>query len=129
MRSGRGLGAELMADPAVLERLAELVGFAVVPGTLNVRLARPLERGAEWQYLAAADVGPDWEARTGQAGYFHVPVVIAGRYRGLAFQADEPGEPGYPRDQIELFSEVRLRDALGLEDGDQLAVTIAPAPA
>ena len=126
MRSGRGLGAELMADPAVLERLAELVGFAVVPGTLNVRLARPLERGAEWKYLAAADVGPDWEARTGQAGYFHVPVVIAGRYRGLAFQADEPGEPGYPRDQIELFSEVRLRDALGLEDGDHLAVTTLP---
>ena len=126
MRSGRGLGAELMADPAVLERLAELVGFAVVPGTLNVRLARPLERGTEWKYLPAADVGPDWEARTGQAGYFHVPVVIAGRYRGLAFQADEPGEPGYPRDQIELFSEVRLRDALGLEDGDHLAVTTLP---
>ena len=76
--------------------------------------------------LPAADVGPDWEARTGQAGYFHVPVVIAGRYRGLAFQADEPGEPGYPRDQIELFSEVRLRDALGLEDGDHLAVTTLP---
>ena len=97
-----------------------------MPGTLNVRLARPLERGTEWKYLAAADVGPDWEARTGQAGYFHVPVVIAGRYRGLAFQADEPGEPGYPRDQIELFSEVRLRDALGLEDGDHLAVTTLP---
>ena len=124
MQSGRGLGAGLMADPAVLERLAELVGFAVVPGTLNVRLARPLERGPEWQYLTAADVGPEWEARTGQAGYFHAPVVIAGRYRGLAFQADEPGEPGYPRDQIELFSEVRLRDALGLSDGDRIAVTI-----
>jgi hypothetical protein len=43
-------------------------GIMVVPGTLNVRLARPLERGTEWKYLPAADVGPDWEARTGQAG-------------------------------------------------------------
>lgn len=33
---GRGLGAALMADEIVLERLVELAGFPVVPGTLNV---------------------------------------------------------------------------------------------
>ena len=50
--------------------------------------------------------------------------MISGRYRGLAFQADERGEPGYPSDQVELFSEVRLREALGLRDGDRIAVRI-----
>jgi CTP-dependent riboflavin kinase len=123
VQSGRGLGAGLMADADVMKRLRELAGFPIVPGTLNVRLPRPLERGAGWRYVAAAEISPDWESQTGQAGYFLAPVTIAGRYRGLAFQADELGEPGYPSDQIELFSEVHLRRALGLGDGDRLAIS------
>ena len=65
-----------MADPAVLLQLRELVGLAMVPGTLNVRLRQPLERGSEWQYLPAEEIAPDWQARTGQAGYFHVPCSL-----------------------------------------------------
>jgi CTP-dependent riboflavin kinase len=110
-----------MAQAPVMARLRELAGFPIVPGTLNVRLPRPLERGTSWRYMPAAEISPDWEARTGQAGCFLAPVVIAGRYRGLAFQADEPG---YPSDQIELLSEVHLRDALGLDDGDPIAVSL-----
>jgi CTP-dependent riboflavin kinase len=121
---GRGLGAGLMADEAVMERLVELAGFPVVPGTLNVRLPQPLERGSRWRYVAAAEITPDWEARTGQAGYFLAPVLVAERYRGLAFQAVERGEPGYPPDQIELFCEAHLRRELGLGDGDRIAVRL-----
>jgi GNAT superfamily N-acetyltransferase len=121
---GRGLGAGLMADPAVMERLQELAGFPIVPGTLNVRLPRPLERGPDWRYVAATEISPDWETRTGQTGYFLALVLIAGRYRGLAFQADESGGPGYPSDLIELFSEVHLRSALGLSDGGPIAVSL-----
>lgn len=124
VQPGRGLGASLMADAEIIERLRELAGFPVVPGTLNVRLPQALERGPHWRYVSAAQISPDWEARTGQAGYFLAPVTIAGRYRGLAFQADEPGEPGYPSDQIELFSEVHLRHALDLGDGDPIAVSL-----
>ena len=79
----------------------------------------------EWRYVTAAEVSPDWEARTGQSGYHLANVVIAERYRGLAFQADEPAGPGYPPDQIELFSEVHLRDTLGLVDGDRIAVSLS----
>ena len=122
---GRGLGAGLMADEAVMERLVELAGFPVVPGTLNVRLPHPLERGPRWRYVAAAEITPDWEARTGQAGYFLAPVLVAGRYRGLAFQAVERGGPGYPLDQIELFCEAHLRRELGLGDGDRIAVLLS----
>ena len=50
------------------------------------------------------------------------PVTVAGRYRGLAFQAVEPGEHVYPPDQIELFCEAHLRAELGLDDGDLVAV-------
>jgi CTP-dependent riboflavin kinase len=125
VQPGRGLGAPLMADAEVMQRLQGLAGFSLVPGTLNVRLPRPLERGAGWRYVAATEISPDWEAQTSQAGYFLAPVMIAGRYRGLAFQADEPGEPGYPPDQIELFSEVHLRTTLGLGDGELIAVSMS----
>ena len=127
VQPGRGLGAGLMADDVAMARLSELAGFPLVPGTLNVRLPGPLERAAGWRYIAAAEIGADWEARTGQAGYHLADVVIARRYRGLAFQADEPAGPGYPADQIELFSDVHLRGALGLEDGDPIAVALSAA--
>jgi CTP-dependent riboflavin kinase len=124
VQPGRGLGTPLMTDRAVMEKLHELAGFPVVPGTLNVRLPAPLERGPSWRYVAAADIAPDWEERTGQAGYFVAPVTVAGRFRGLAFQADQPGEHGYPPDQIELFCDVHLRGELGLRDGDPLAIRL-----
>jgi CTP-dependent riboflavin kinase len=122
---GRGLGAGLMADRAVMEKLQNLAGFSIVPGTLNVRLPQPLARGSAWRYLAAAEIAPDWQARTGQAGYFLARVTIAEGYRGLAFQAVEPNEPGYPPDLIELFCEAHLRRALGLGDGDRIAVRLS----
>jgi CTP-dependent riboflavin kinase len=122
VQAGRGLGAGLMADRVVMEKLQELCGFPVVPGTLNVRLPRPLARGPGWRYMPAVEISPDWEARTGQAGYFLAPVTVAGRYRGLAFQAVEPGERGYPPDQIELFCEAHLRAELSLNDGDVVAI-------
>lgn len=124
VQSGRGLGAVRTADPDIRRRLQDLSGCPIVPGTLNLRLPEAVERGRHWQYMAAAEIGPDWEAHTGQAGYFLARVKVAERYRGLAFQADEPAEPGYPPNLIELFSEVHLRAALNLSDGDHLVVTL-----
>jgi CTP-dependent riboflavin kinase len=121
---GRRLGARLMAEEAVMERLEKLAGFSIVPGTLNVRLPQPLERDPRWRYVAAAEITPDWEARTGQSGYFLAPVLVADRYRGLAFQAVERRGLGYPPDQIELFCEVHLRRKLDLVDGDRIAVLL-----
>jgi len=122
VQAGRGLGAGLMADRAVMAKLEEIIGFPVVPGTLNVRLARRLERGASWRYLPSAEIAPGWEAQTGQRGYFLARVAVAGRYLGVAFQAVETGELGYPCDQIELFCEVNLRAELALGDGDLVSV-------
>lgn len=42
-------------------------------------------------------------------------MLIADRYRGLAMQAEEAG---YPAEQVGLFCEVMLRNALDLEDYD-----------
>jgi CTP-dependent riboflavin kinase len=71
--------------------------------------------------VPASAIAPDWQARSGQAGYYVASVLIAGRYRGIAFQADEPD---YPADQVELVCEVRLRAALGLADGDSISFAV-----
>jgi CTP-dependent riboflavin kinase len=120
---GRGLGAAVMSG-ADLERLSELLGFPAVPGTLNVRLPAPVVRDAGWRYLPAGEIGPRWEEATGHTGYHLVPVLVEGCYRGVAFQADEPGGPGYPADQVELICETHLRRELGLEDGDPITFSI-----
>ncbi|HJY32935.1 MAG TPA: DUF120 domain-containing protein [Actinomycetota bacterium] len=118
---GRGLGAPRMAGPGVLAGMRDLVGFALVPGTLNLRFPRPFERRLLPAYVSAREIDPAWESLTGQAGYFVAAARIADRYRGLAFQADEPG---YPADLLEVLCEVHLRDALGLHDGDRLTLTL-----
>ena len=79
-----------MADENVMKRLQDLAGFPVVPGTLNVRLPRALERDSGWRYIPAVEISPDWNARSGQAGYFITPVMIAGRYRGRRFRRMSP---------------------------------------
>jgi CTP-dependent riboflavin kinase len=120
---GRGLGTVVMTG-SDLDRLGELLGFAVVPGTLNVRLPGPVKRDSSWRYIAAQEIGPGWEEATGQTGYHLLPILVAGRHRGVAFQADEPGGPGYPVDQVELICEAHLRRELGLADGDTITFSI-----
>ena len=62
---GRGLGAPRIADPAILVRIRDLAGFPPVPGTLNVVLPEPLERGLLSRYLAAAEINPVVGSRDG----------------------------------------------------------------
>ena len=119
--AGLGRGAELLADERVLDRIEEVFGLRVVPGTLNVRLDAPFDRSLATPYVAASDIDPGWETATGQSGYHLAPVLVAGRYRGIAFQADEPG---YPEDLVEIMCEVHLRSALGLKDNDPISATV-----
>jgi CTP-dependent riboflavin kinase len=127
VESGRGLGASSMADPGILNRVRELAGFPVVPGTLNVRLPGPFNRPPATLYLAAEDIDPGFEAETGQegrTGFFFAPVMVAGHYHGIAMQGDEPG---YPEDYVELICEIHLRQTLGLTDGDQITFSVLDA--
>ena len=55
-----------MAEGAVMNRLEKLAGFAIVPGTLNVRLPRPLERDSSWRYVRAAEISPTGRLKAGR---------------------------------------------------------------
>ena len=125
VRPGQGLGAPRMADPDVMALLERAVGFRPVPGTLNVMLDHPFERPADTEYVPASLLSPDWAAATGQAGYWLTPMLVGGQHDAVAFQADEPQ---YPTAQLELVCDVRLRDALGLADGDPVELIVLPRP-
>ena len=73
--------------------------------------------------MPASAIAPDWQKRTGQAGYFVVVVLIADHYRGIAFQGDESC---YPADQVELVTGVHLRSELALGDGDSISFVLGP---
>jgi riboflavin kinase len=122
VRAGAGLGAPRMSDPHVMELISGSVGFRPVPGTLNVVLEQPFDRALATGYVSAKDLSPTWQDDVGQAGYWLTPIVVAGQFQAVAVQANEPG---YPPEQIELLCAVRLRDALGLDDGDSVSISVA----
>ena len=96
-----------MADPEVMALLERTMGFRPVPGTLNVMLDHPFARDADTEYVPASLLSPDWEAATGQAGYWLTPMLAGGRHdEAVAVQADEPH---YPAEQLEILCGVRLR--------------------
>ena len=119
VRPGRGLGVSRMSEPGFLEAFGAMVEFEPVPGTLNLMLADDLDDGVLDRHLPAEALGPSWGSAMGQDGYWWAPVRIAHRYRGIAFQAEEPG---YPRNLVEIVSSVRLRDALEVDDGDDVEI-------
>jgi CTP-dependent riboflavin kinase len=110
-----------MTDPVVPGRIQMAVDHEIVPGTLNVSIPDPLNRRLLSSYRPGGEIDSEWEADTGQAGYFWSPALIAGRYRGVVAQADEPD---YPQTLIEVLCEVRLRSALGPSDGDGITVSL-----
>ena len=139
------------------EALKRLWGFEPVPGTLNVIIAgdgngadrqAADQHGAEGQ--AAHAQGADRQARARHtadrllltAGTVLVPptpglccsVLLPARIGkgGRSEQAVmfRPMVHGYNPDQLEFVAPVNLREALGLQDGDEVTVTVedsAPA--
>ena len=119
---GRGFGAQRMAKPSILQAAKRWTDLNLVPGTLNVRLPRPFD-GTLPGYLTEHDLGGVvWRDHApNRKGIRFGEVIIAGKYRGIVFQGDEPE---YPPEQVEILSDHHLRATLGLQDGDMLAFTL-----
>ena len=100
---GRGFGAQRMANPAVLHAAHRVTALTLVPGTLNVRLPQPFDGLFPW-YLTEADLGGNvWKDHApNRTGIRWGEVRIAGRYRGIVFQGDEPE---YLPAQVEIMSD------------------------
>jgi CTP-dependent riboflavin kinase len=94
---------------------AAATGLALYPGSLNVELDQPYELPSERIRLSAGEVGVDVNL---------VECSTLGR-RAFIFRtdADDSKGPGQ-RVLIEILSDVRLRDAYGLSDGDLVEIAI-----
>lgn len=128
--SDLGQASSFMTLDWVMQALQQSLGFSPYPATLNLR-PKAREDVESWERvqhegralsLAAADDGfcnarlflveiekPEGESKRRAKGAVLVPDVT-----------------GYPKDKIEVVAPVRLKDELGVRDGDQLLLEFIP---
>lgn len=117
--SGLGEGASFTALEWVRREFLAKLGFEPYPGTFNLRM-----EGLDWEEAKRVMAREAGIAITPEPGYcaakcFH--VVVAGRITGAVVF---PEVAGYPADKLEVISAVPVRQALGVEDGDRVAVSL-----
>jgi riboflavin kinase, archaea type len=103
-----------------IERLSSLyekkTGMRLFPGTLNIELPAPYSLPADVIRLEANEYG-------GSVSVSIVACRIFGRQAfSLRTDQNEQGVGHHPRNVIEVATDVRLRDAYQLDDGDWVEV-------
>jgi CTP-dependent riboflavin kinase len=97
------------------------LGFAPYAGTLNLEISaddvpvvEALAQGAEIEFIP-----PDSACCSGKA----YPVIVEGLHAAIVIPAEEVRVHG--EDIVEVISGQRLKDALKVDDGDFVTLTIA----
>jgi CTP-dependent riboflavin kinase len=118
--SGIKQGAFFTQLDWVQEQCLEKLGFKPYPGTLNLKIAN--ENIAIIEALQAQDgielVPPDSNFCAG----FVYPITVEGISGAMVAPAEDVRAHG--KNIIEIISHLGLKDALGVEDGDWVTVTI-----
>ena len=123
--SDLGQAASFMALAWVQEALQKSLGFAPFPATLNLR-------------PRARDDTRTWEAVQNMSGSISLPSSNGGfcsarLYRVRIHRPEDSGDKfmgavllpdvkDYPKDKIEIIAPMRLKEALGVKDGDPLTL-------
>ncbi len=121
VESGLGEGAYYMSLAPYCRQFRDHLGFSPYPGTLNIRLSpaaiairKRLGMG-EWHVVE----GFESEGRT-----FGRVRCIGCRIQNIPCGIVVPGRSHYPEDIIEVVAPTELRDALGVQDGDEVTVEV-----
>jgi riboflavin kinase len=120
--SGAKQGAFFTRLEWVQQQCMEKLGFKPWPGTLNLKIGADDIRILEglWQTGGIELVPPNSDYCSG-----HVfPVSVGGIAGAIVAPAEEVRVHG--RDIVEIISHLRLRDALGVKDGDTVTFKTAP---
>ncbi|AZH24281.1 DUF120 domain-containing protein [Haloplanus aerogenes] len=129
--SGMGEGRHYISLSGYMEQFRDRLGYEPFPGTLNVELTAESARArGELEALAGESTPIDgWEDgdRTfGPATCYAARVESeAGTYDGAHIIV--PERTHHDATQLELIAPVKLRDALGLDDGERLTVSVGEA--
>jgi len=123
--SDLGLASSFMGLDWVQQSLERSLGFRPFPATLNVR-PRAAADEQTWRRVQTDPGGKPLAAAEG--GYCSAklfPIVIlpgeSSAAEKIAAAILLPEVKDYPNDKIEIVAPVRLKDHLGVRDGDLLA--------
>ena len=123
--SDLGQASAFMALDWVQEALRTALGFNCFPATLNLRPRAP-EDTRLWGALRQESDGISLPTADGHCSARLYRVVIRvpegrpnDKFKGAVLV---PDVSGYPKDKIEIVAPVRLKDVLGVQDGDALTL-------
>ncbi|MEO1235648.1 MAG: DUF120 domain-containing protein [Planctomycetota bacterium] len=93
-------------------------GLDLFPGTLNVRLALPYRLPPDPIRLEAQEYG-------GTVSINLVPCRVFDRSAFiLRTDANERGDGDHPWEVVEIATDIKLRDAFDLKDGDKVTIEV-----
>jgi riboflavin kinase len=123
--SDLGQASSFMALDWVQDLLKQSLGYHPFPATLNVR-PKGAEDAAVWQRAQSELAGVPLAPANGgycSARLFRIEIhgarAASERIEGAILL---PEVKGYPNDKIEIVAPVRLKDCLGIGDGDPLTL-------
>jgi riboflavin kinase len=123
--SGQGVARGFTREPWARAAFVAAVGIDPYPGTLNLRIADGPARVA---WIAARNrrgiVMPAPDASFCDGRLFRASISAATSGASVVGAVVVPMVAKYPEEQLEIIAAVGLRDALGVEDGDDLLVDI-----
>ncbi|MGH7855349.1 MAG: DUF120 domain-containing protein [Candidatus Binatia bacterium] len=124
--SDLGLASSLMSLDWVRLALEQSLGFAPFPATLNVR-PKAAEDAEAWRRMQAESAGVALaSAEGGFCSARLYPIEVFGKAgaseKKIAGAILVPEVKDYPSDKIEIVAPVRLKDHLGVRDGDAITL-------
>jgi riboflavin kinase len=126
--SDLGQASSFMALDWVQQALKQTLGFSPFPATLNIR-PNATEDAQRWQAIQSESKGIPLRAADGgfcNARLYRVEIHRPANFTdgGLKGAILLPEVKDYPNNKIEVVAPVRLKDAFGIQDGDQLTLEL-----
>lgn len=119
--SGLGEGRYYVGIEGYAIQFSDKLGITPYPGTFNVKLS---PSAIETRRKLDAMEWTEIEGFTDHDRTFGGAKALKCSINGHACAILRPGRTHYPEDIIELISEVRLRDVLGIEDGATVTIEV-----
>ncbi len=119
--SGVGEGAYYVSLEGYRRQFVEKLGFDPFPGTLNLKI--PKEQ-MFFRKLLDREEGILIEGFSAENRTFGEVKAFKCRVNGIDSALVIPQRTHYPDDVLEVISPVKLRDALGLKDGDFVEIEV-----
>ena len=122
--SDLGRASSFMALGWVQDLLKQSLGYNPFPATLNLRPSTPADSEV-WERMKSETAGTPLFPATDNfcsAKLFRVEIHNPADAAKIAGAILLPEVKDYPKDKIEIVCAVRLKDHLGVRDGDRLTV-------